>query len=144
MELNKDISLFDALKKYFGFSTFKGNQEEIIRNVLEGRNTFVLMPTGGGKSLCYQLPALMQPGTAIINISAYRPDEESGRYHAKLQRRRRCGPFPELLAEQGTDRESERRHHGRTHQVTLCSSGIPHQRREHPVPETGTNILLRH
>jgi len=59
-------SLTENLKKYFGFSTFKGNQKAIIQNVLDGNNTFVLMPTGGGKSLCYQLPALMSEGTAII------------------------------------------------------------------------------
>ena len=59
-------SLSENLKKYFGFSKFKGNQEAIIQNVLERNNSFVLMPTGGGKSLCYQLPALMLEGTAII------------------------------------------------------------------------------
>ncbi len=55
-----------SLKKYFGFSRFKGLQESVINNIIEGNNTFVIMPTGGGKSLCYQLPALMQEGTAII------------------------------------------------------------------------------
>ena len=60
------INLTEALKKYFGFDKFKGDQEHIIRNVLEGKNTFVLMPTGGGKSLCYQLPSLLMEGTAIV------------------------------------------------------------------------------
>ena len=55
-----------ALKENFGFDTFKGNQEEIIMNLLQGKDTFVLMPTGGGKSLCYQLPSLMLKGTAIV------------------------------------------------------------------------------
>jgi ATP-dependent DNA helicase RecQ len=59
-------TLLEALNKYFGFEAFKGEQEAIIRNVLERRNTFVIMPTGGGKSMCYQLPALMSKGTAII------------------------------------------------------------------------------
>lgn len=64
--MTENINLTDALKKYFGFDTFKGNQEAIIRNLLAGNDTFVLMPTGGGKSLCYQLPSLIMDGTAIV------------------------------------------------------------------------------
>ncbi len=59
-------ALTTQLKKNFGFNTFKGNQEVIIQNVLDGNDTFVLMPTGGGKSLCYQLPSLVMEGTAIV------------------------------------------------------------------------------
>ncbi|MBP5457308.1 MAG: DNA helicase RecQ [Paludibacteraceae bacterium] len=58
--------LTEQLKLHFGFDKFKGNQEAIIRNVLEGKDTFVLMPTGGGKSLCYQLPSLLMEGTAVV------------------------------------------------------------------------------
>ena len=66
MTMTKESTLHEALQHYFGFDKFKGNQEAIIHSVLNKEDTFVIMPTGGGKSLCYQLPALMLEGTAII------------------------------------------------------------------------------
>lgn len=64
--MTEKVNLTEALKKYFGFDTFKGDQEAIVRNMLDGKDSFVLMPTGGGKSLCYQLPSLLMEGTAIV------------------------------------------------------------------------------
>src|ERR1044072_1644443 len=64
--LEVETSLQECLQKFFGFDSFKGQQEAIINSILEGKDTFVIMPTGGGKSLCYQLPALLSDETAIV------------------------------------------------------------------------------
>src|SRR3990172_9438641 len=66
MTSTAELSISSCLKKYFGFTHFKGQQEAIIKSVLENKDTFVIMPTGGGKSICYQLPALLCEGTAIV------------------------------------------------------------------------------
>src|SRR5438046_3080025 len=64
--ITEELTLKDSLRKFFGFDKFKGDQEAIIKNVLSGKDTFVIMPTGGGKSMCYQLPSLLMEGTAIV------------------------------------------------------------------------------
>jgi superfamily II DNA helicase RecQ len=71
-------TLHGALQNYFGFDGFKGNQEQIIKSILASNDTFVIMPTGGGKSLCYQLPGLDARGHCSDHLSADRPDEKPG------------------------------------------------------------------
>jgi ATP-dependent DNA helicase RecQ len=75
-----EIDLYKELKKYFGFTQFKGLQEQVVTSIISGHNTFVIMPTGGGKSLCYQLPALVLEGTAIVvsPLIALMKNQESG------------------------------------------------------------------
>ena len=121
------FDLTEALKKYFGFDAFKGDQEAIIANLLEGNDTFVLMPTGGGKSLCYQLPSLLMEGTAIVVsplialmknqvdvINGYSEDDSVAHYlNSSLNR---------AVYRRAVERRQERQD-----EAALCGSGVAQQ-----------------
>ena len=109
------------LKRFFGYDTFKGDQEAIIQNLLEGNDTFVLMPTGGGKSLCFQLPALVLEDKTAIVIS----------------------PLIALMKNQvdvirGFDDKEE----GLEDQAAVCRSGVPHQGGERRTAEGDIDFFL--
>lgn len=138
----KDINLTELLKRYFGFDSFKGDQEAIIKNVLSGHDTFVLMPTGGGKSLCYQLPALLMEGTSIVisplialmknQVDAIRQvSEDDGIAHF----------INSSLNKSEIDRV-KKGHSVRTHQAFVCGAGIADQRGQRGFPEQSKNIFL--
>ena len=135
----KKDHLTEELNRHFGFGTFKGNQKAIIENVLAGKDTFVLMPTGGGKSLCYQLPSILMEGTAIVisplialmknQVDAMRNfSEEDGVAHF----------INSSLNKSAIDQVNIIR----TYQVAVCSTGVLDQGRERGFSASGKDLFL--
>ena len=86
--MDRKLSLTEQLQHYFGFDRFKGQQEEAVKSVMDGKDTFVLMPTGGGKSLIYQLPALVARRHSDCNFATYCFNEKPGGFHTGNANRR--------------------------------------------------------
>jgi len=135
------IDLHKELKRYFGFNQFKGLQEQVIKSIVAKKNTFVIMPTGGGKSLCYQLPALIQEGTAIVvsplialmknQVDAIRSvSSEDGIAH--------------VLNSSLTKTEINQVKKDITsggNKITLCCAGVPNKRRIHRFFKIGAHLI---
>ena len=127
---HKDLK--EALRKFFGFDSFKGHQESIITNVLNKQNTFVIMPTGGGKSLCYQLPALLLGRYGYRCFPANRLDEKPGGCHPECERSRI--PIAHFLNSSLSKTEINRVKEdilAGQYQIALCGSRIIDQTGEH-------------
>ena len=120
-----------ALKEYFGFNTFKGQQESIINNVLEGNNGFVIMPTGGGKSLCYQLPALMMKGTAIIVSPLIALMKNQVDVIRNIDGNHCIAHYLNSSLSKGDAKKVKEDLVAREDQIVICCSGISYKRREY-------------
>lgn len=140
--MTENINLTAALKKYFGFDTFKGDQERIIRNVLEGKDTFVLMPTGGGKSLCYQLPSLLMEGTAIVISPLIALMKNQVDFITQLSEHEGTAHYlNSSLNKAATDLVKTDIREG--NEIAVCGAGVADEGGERGIPEGGEDLVLR-
>ena len=129
---SQEINLHEQLKKYFGFSQFKGLQEEVITSIVNNHNTFVVMPTGGGKSLCYQLPALIKDGTAIVVSPLI------------ALMKNQVDALRGISSEHGGSKAGEGGYHQWDHQIAICCPGIAYQGGECGIPQEREDLFYGH